>query len=140
MTARKDDRTAQERIKAALNKSGYTETWLANKIGMKVNTLNSRLNSAKTFPHQLYEDIMEIFRKYDIVSSECEQCDMIVDRTLEWGSILGSSLSLLNKTIHDTIGDKILDFEDRKKLKGAIKNIREQLIDKLDEIERLIEG
>ncbi|HEX2866519.1 MAG TPA: hypothetical protein VHO03_05735 [Ignavibacteriales bacterium] len=140
MTLRRDTRPAQEIIKTALQKSGYKEIWLADRIGMNPKTLNSRLNSAKTFPHQLYLDIMDVFRKYDIISEESEQCDMIIDRVNEWNGIIGSSLSLMSRTISDTITDKILDMEDQKKLLKAVDEVEAKVVKKLDEIRRLIEG
>lgn len=132
--------TKQEEIKQILFDNDKTNTWLANKLGMKKQDLGYQLNNAVNFSVDLYESIIKILRKEGFITSSSEQCSFLIDQTLQTNSVLGYSLTILNNTVKRAVSDMVLDFKEKIALIETIEKLKDELIIQCDEMIAIVEG
>lgn len=132
--------TRQEEIKQVLFDNDKTNTWLANKLGMKKQDLGYQLNDAVNFSVDLYERIMKIFKKEGFITSTTDQCNFLLEQTLQTNSALGHSLTILNNTVKRSVSDMVLDFKEKVTLIEMIEKIKVELDNQCDEMISIIEG
>lgn len=132
--------TPQEQILQILFNEDKTKAWLADKLGIKKQSLQYQLTNSSNYPVELHNRIMNIFQKEGFITIKSEQCNFLVRQTLEINSLIGHSVSILNQTVKNFTKDNLLDFRERKDLGELIEKIRTETNNQLDEIEKIIEG
>lgn len=136
----KEIMTPQEQILQILFNEDKTKAWLADKLGIKKQSLQYQLTNSSNYPVELHNRIMNIFQKEGFITIKSEQCNFLVRQTLEINSLIGHSVSILNQTVKNFTKDNLLDFRERKDLGELIEKIRTETNNQLDEIEKIIEG
>lgn len=136
----KEIMTPQEEILQILFNEDKTKAWLADKLGIKKQSLQYQLTNSSNYPVELHNRIMNIFQKEGFITIKSEQCNFLVRQTLEINSLIGHSVSILNQTVKNFTKDNLLDFRERKDLGELIEKIRTETNNQLDEIEKIIEG
>jgi hypothetical protein len=133
--------TAQEEINQIIfQNKNITESWLADKLSITPQNLNYQLHMAKKFDNNLYKRIQLIFKKEGIILDPAEQCTQLSDRTLEFGALIGNQLSVINNEVRKAVKNSNLEFNERVKLKIIFDDMRDNINQQLDELEKLIEG
>ena len=132
--------TKQEEVKQILFDNDKTNTWLANKLGMKKQDLGYQLNEAVNFSVDLYDRIISIFKKHGFITSSSEQCNFLIDQTLQTNSAIGHSVQILNNTVKNSVKDMVLDFREKTSLIELIEKIKSEITDQCDEMISIIEG
>lgn len=137
--------TAQEEINQIIFEANsrdkrVTECWLASRLGISPQNLNYLLHTAKRFDNDIYKRIKLIFQKEGIISRTSDQCNLLSDQTLEFGAMIGANLAVLNNQVRRAIKDMSLDMRERLRLKMIIEDLRTNLIDQLDELDKIVES
>jgi hypothetical protein len=133
--------TAQEEINQIIfQNKNITESWLADKLSITPQNLNYQLHMAKKFDNNLYKRIKLIFKKEGIILDPAEQCTQLSDRTLEFGALIGNQLSVMNNEVRKAVKNDNIEFNERVKLKIIFDDMRDNINQQLDELEKLIEG
>ncbi len=131
---------AQTEIIQILFQNDKTKSWLANKLGISAQNLDYKLNRASDIPFELYNQIMKIFKKEGFIVSENDQCVHLLNQTVEIDALIGHSLTLLNGSVKSFTADNVLDFKEKQKLISIIEKMRNDFLEQLDEIEKIVEG
>lgn len=131
--------TPQDEIKQILFNNDKTKVWLANKLGMSKSDLTYQLNRATNFSVDLYNRVMDIFRKENFITKD-DQCDFLIRQTLQIDAVIGHSLTLLNDNVLKFTKDNVLDFKEKSRLIEVVTKIKDELIAELETIEKIIES
>lgn len=127
----------KEEIKSILIKNNRTITWLSMKL--PGHDFYYLLNNSKKIDADLYDEIMELFRKEGFLDSEIKLTDSIYNQLLSINSLINSSLSLLNQTAGEALKDNILSFRERKVLSNMIEKLEVDFIEALNPLKKKIE-
>jgi hypothetical protein len=131
--------TPQDEIKQILFNNDKTKVWLANKLGMSKSDLTYQLNRATNFSVDLYNRVMDIFRKENFITKD-DQCDFLIRQTLQIDAVIGHSLTMLNDNVLKFTKDNVLDFKEKSRLIEVVTKIKDELIAELETIEKIIES
>lgn len=132
--------TYQEEIKRILFDKNVSESWLAQKLHISPQTLNYQLNTAKKFDIDLYRSIKSIMKKEGVLNGFPDECKQLSRLALDFSAMIGNQLSIFGNEVIRAIDDEKLELKERVRLKVQIDNMRENLNNQLDELEKLIEG
>ena len=132
--------TKQEEIKQILFDNDLTNAWLARKLRMSKQDLGYQLNDAVNFSADLYDRIIAVLKREGFITKESDQCEHLISQTLEINSLIGHSVSLLNSTVKKYTEDKVLEFSERKKLIELAERIKDDFIDQIEEVIKVLEG
>jgi len=130
----------QTEIMRILFENDKTKSWLANQLKIKPQKLDYWLGKAKKIGVEDYNKIMEIFKKEGFITSNSEQCNHLLNQTIEIDALLGHTLTLLNTNVQKFTSDNVLEYREKKRLGEVIEKIRNEFNIELDQIEKIIEG
>ncbi len=132
--------TEQVEIIRILFENDKPKSWLANKLGISSQNLDYKLHNAKKIAVEDYNQIMKIFKKEGFITSNSEQCNHLLNQTLEIDALIGHTLTILNASVQKFTKDNVLDFREKKRLGNLIDQIRNDFNNELDHVEKIIEG
>ncbi len=130
----------QDEIKRILFDNDRSKSWLAKKLGITAQSLQYKLDVAPDLSLEFYRQIMKIFKAEGFISSANEQCEYLIQQTLQIDSMIGNALTMLNRTVQKTTLDHVLDFNEKRKLFELIEKIKSDFEDELGKIENILKG
>jgi hypothetical protein len=134
----KADMDRKDEIKQILLKNDRTIVWLSSKIpGHDFYYLLN--NRAKKIDADLYDEIMQLFRKEGFLDETIKKSESIYAQLLNINALIDSSLSLLNHTACEYLKDNVLTFRERKSLMEMIEKIEVDFVEALAPLKKKVE-
>lgn len=132
--------TAQDQINRIIFQKNVKENWLADMLGISPQNLSYKLHGSTTFSYDLFEDIISIFKNYDIIEDIENECTELAKRTLEFSSIANHQLSNLQGKVNSIIEDGDFDNDEKIRFKYTLREVRKELLNRLAELEKMSES
>ena len=128
----------RQEIKDILFHHEKTMSWLQSKLHTHVDLHYLLSDRSVNFDVNIYEEIMEVFKREGFISSEGERCNRFTQEMVLVNAIISHSTYLLNSNASQFIRNNVLEFREKMKLTEIITKMRNELNDELEKIEKII--
>lgn len=131
---------ARDEIKRLMGVYFVSQTELADALGITVQTLNYQLNNAKKFDVKLEQEIYKVLLKKGCTAYQPNEGKMVTDLFLEFTSIFNQHLSIISNELKQDLKDDKIDANERARLLNKIYDMRENCVEELDKLEKMVRG